>query len=266
VDSAFLGSYLFLGISFVLSIFCAIGGLWFVRRNVSRELLMNHHDVAAAMLSIIGTLYAVVLGLVVVGSLTKFEQARGVVGREAASLRDVFTLSSGLPKPVARQIHQLCIDYSMTVLGEEWLLMEAGEHSAKADKILEALISAVVTFKPSSSGESNIQSSLFNEANDLDDSRCFRTMLASPAFDPIVWSVLITGGIVLVIFTYFFGVENFRMQILMTSLVTVVLALNMVLVAMFAYPFSGDVHVKPIPFQTDLTFFEQVQAQETTAP
>ena len=78
--------------------------------------------------------------------------------------------------------------------------------------------------------------------------------------------MLIFGGIILVFFTYFFGVENFKMQVLMTALVTLVLALNMVIVAMFAYPFSGDVRVWPIAFKSDLQTFQQELGHNTAVP
>jgi hypothetical protein len=256
------GSYLFFAAVCSLSILLAIAGLYIVRRTVSLETLMNHHDVAAAMLSIVGTLYAVVLGLVVVGSLTKFEEARTAVEHEANCLRDIFRLSSALPDSLSKVVQAHCFDYATTVTDEEWALMENGDHSRKADKILESMGDEVIHFHPTTSGESNVQQSLLAQITEIDDSRAARTVLASPAFDPIVWSVLIFGAVILVVFSYFFGVENFRMQILMTVCVTTILAINMVIVAMFAYPFSGDVKVRPLAFQVDAKFFQREIAKQ----
>jgi hypothetical protein len=259
-------SFWFLGLACILSILASVAGLWLVRRNVSHEILMGHHDVAGSMLSIIGTLYAVVLGLVVVGSLSKFDQARSVVESEANSLRDIFSLSSGLPAQLGTKMRRNCLDYATIVSGEEWSLLAEGRHSKRAGEIYESLNNEVVRFRPVGDGESNLQQSLLSQVNELGDKRTVRLALASPSFHPVIWSVLISGGAVLVAFTYFFGVKNFKLQVLMTVLVSTVLALNMVIVAMFAYPFSGDVRVWPATFQTDLGFFQQELGRKAPSP
>jgi len=68
--------------------------------------------------------------------------------------------------------------------------------------------------------------------------------------------VLITGGVFTVIFTYFFGVADTRIQALMTMLVAVTLSLNVYLVYVFGNPMSTDFGIKPGPFQLDLLIFE----------
>src|SRR5262249_16950767 len=105
--------------------------------------------------------------------------------------------------------------------------------------------------------ENNLQQALFAQLDELNDARHTRMMVAEPEFDAIIWAVLIAGGCVLVVFTYFFGVENLAVQIVMTVMVTLTLALNLCLVIMFGYPYSGDVRVSPAPFVTDVATFER---------
>jgi hypothetical protein len=259
------GSYWFLWTVSIVSVLASVGGLLYVRRKVGHETLMCHHDVAGALMQVVGTLYAVVLGLVVVASLNKFEQARSGVEHEANSLRNIYSLAAGLPRPLCANMHRHCVDYATTVTSEEWKFMEGGFRSKKADRLIMDLSNEAVLFRPESNGESNLQQLLLEQITELDDYRAARTVLATPAFDPIIWSVLIIGGMSVVVFTYFFGVENFIFQILMTALVAVVLVLNMVTVALFDYPFSGDVRVWPVPFQTDLQVFQE-ESQRPSAP
>jgi hypothetical protein len=87
------GSYWFLWTISIFGILASLSGLHFVRQKVSREMLIGHHDVALALLQVVGTLYAVVLGLVVMASLNKFEQARGDVEHEANALRNIYIYS-----------------------------------------------------------------------------------------------------------------------------------------------------------------------------
>ena len=54
----------------------AIFGLLATRRMLRRLDMISHHEVGGFLLSVVGTIYAVILGLIVVDSLAKFQQAR----------------------------------------------------------------------------------------------------------------------------------------------------------------------------------------------
>ncbi|MFN8555751.1 MAG: DUF4239 domain-containing protein [Candidatus Obscuribacterales bacterium] len=254
--ASILGSFPFLIAVGACGLALSIGGLWLVRRYVSHETLMTHHDVASCMLSIIGTLYAVVLGLMVVGALSRFQQARQIVEMEANTLHDVFHLAQGLPKPLVTKVRQDCRSYATLMINEEWRLMEEGNASPDARAVMSELWSVVTQFKPADSGETNLQQTLLQELDQLGDCRNSRLLDAKATFDPYIWSAIISGGFILIVFTYFFGVENFAVQALMTGLVTIVLAINLLIVALFAYPYSGDVKVTPQPFANDLSEFK----------
>lgn len=58
------------------------------------------------------------------------------------------------------------------------------------------------------------------------------------------------------LFTYFFGLQNIRMQIIMTSIVSLVICLNIFLLACYDDPFSGDVMVDASPFVVDQKIFK----------
>ncbi|PWU00052.1 MAG: hypothetical protein C5B53_04525 [Candidatus Melainabacteria bacterium] len=249
----------FLSLSFILfiSIALAILGLLLVRHYVDHQTLNSHHDVAGYLLSIVGTLYAVVLGLIVVGSLNTFDKARITVASEANALHNIFHLAQGLPSPTGEQLRSDCVIYAKTMIDDEWKSMEYGKSSQQAHAIIAAIWKMVIHFQPHNQDETDLHSSILAELNVLANNRHLRLTAAEPAYDWIIWSILIFGGVVLVVFTYFFGVEKLAVQILMTVLVTIALALNLFIVALFGYPYSGDVKVAPTPFEEDLYRFHQ---------
>ena len=67
---------------------------------------------------------------------------------------------------------------------------------------------------------------------------------------------LAISGFATVLFTYFFGVDNTKMQAVMTAIVTLVICLNIFLLAAYDNPFSGDVMLQPIPFEVDAKTFD----------
>jgi len=233
----------------------AIIGLLVVRRYVGHEVLRSHHDVAGYLISIVGTLYTVVLGLIVVGALNTFQCACTIVSREANSLHDIFNLAQGVPDHFKQKIRQDCLHYAMTMVKVEWKTMEKGKSSPKAHEIVQDLWTTIIGFHPKNENESNIHLTLLTKMDDLMDNRHLRLTASQPEYDWIIWGVLISGGIALVVFTYFFGVEKLSVQIMMTAFVGVALCLNLILVATFGYPYSGDVKVTSEPFTSDLNYF-----------
>jgi hypothetical protein len=235
-----------------LSVLSAVSGLFIVRKFVSHEALRLNHDVAGALLSIIGTLYSVVLGLIVVGALNTFQQARVTVAQEANCLHDIFHLVAGLPAPIEKHIREDCLEYASVLINDEWKAMEVGTYSDKAHLLVNDMWNTLVRYQPQTQKESDLHASLLAEMNALDDNRQVRLNQAAPVYDFIIWTVLIGGGAVLVIFTYFFAVKRLLVQVVMTTMVALILSLNLMIVAMFGYPYSGDVHVPPEPFESVL--------------
>lgn len=230
-------------------------GLLLVRRFVDHETLSSHHDVAGYLLSIVGTLYAVVLGLIVVGSLNTFQSARLTVAKEANALRNIFHLSHGLTPPANGNLQTGCLAYAKAMSQDEWSMMEEGKSSPRAQHIISEIWKTLSEFQPLSQRDIDLHTAILSEMDALADNRHIRLTAAEPAYDWIIWTVLIFGGAVLVVFTYFFGVENLAVQVLMTVLVTIALSLNLFVVALFDSPYAGDVKVAPTPFQRDLIEF-----------
>jgi hypothetical protein len=81
------------------------------------DTLTSHHEVANPMMSVVGTLYSVLLGFMVVCAFNRYDGCRAGLQAEANAVSDVFHLSMGLPaqdenenprrlRKVFRQCHQ----------------------------------------------------------------------------------------------------------------------------------------------------------------
>ncbi len=74
-----------------------------------------------------------------------------------------------------------------------------------------------------------------------------------------LWIVVLVGAAATISLSYFFAVENLKLQIVMTSIVTLVIGLNVYMLAGFDAPYSGDIHVTSAPFKTLREIFELEQ-------
>jgi hypothetical protein len=247
--------YLGLGLVIGTTVLSIIGML-LVRKFTDRTKLGEHHDVGSALLSVIGTLFAVLLALVVVDATNNVSSAITTTEMEANSIADVFRLSVFLPNHAANTIQEQCRQYVHVVIDDEWEKMEVNGQSEKAQQVLDNIWNSVRRIEPVRQSEQAAYQNILTELGQVGDCRRTRLLANENGVSPLLWAVLITGAIATVVFTYFFAVESLGIQLMMTALMNLTLALNLFLVAAYAYPFIGDFKVQPKAFMADLKLFD----------
>ncbi|MBX9568326.1 MAG: DUF4239 domain-containing protein [Candidatus Obscuribacterales bacterium] len=246
-------------ITTIITIGLSVMGLLVVRHYVRSKLLKMHHDVADPLLSVVGTLFAVLLGFMVANSMTRFEEARVTAQSEASAVGNIFRAAAGLPDKNRTVIQHACEQYVDLVINEEWPVLSKKHTSDKAWKAYDEIWMDCVKFVPSNDGETNMQSAIMGYLGVLGDARRMRVGALHNGLPPVLWFVLFAGGTATIAFTYFFGIENIRLQILMTSLVSLSICLNLFLLACYDDPFSGDVMLHPTAFENIRDNFNAIE-------
>ena len=229
----------------VLGTTAGIVGLLAVRKWLGVGTLAAYHDVAGSFLSVVGTLYAVLLGLVVVDSMEDFEEAGAATVQEENVLANIVLLSHQLPKAKRDDVRRRAAEYGRLVVDRDWPAMDRGRTDPVAHRPALDLVRAVFEFEPTTESEKAIYPAQVEAATQLWNSRHIRAVGCAEGIPTLEWIVLIAGGMVTVCFTYFFVVENLRVQVIMTALVALTISLNIMLVLMFGYPYSGGVKIAP---------------------
>ncbi|MBS1993207.1 MAG: DUF4239 domain-containing protein [Cyanobacteria bacterium SZAS LIN-3] len=240
----------------------SVVGMLVVRKRVSLETLATYHEVAGYMLSVVGTLYAVLLGFVIVDAMEHMQDVRGLVSMEASGLANIYLCAQGLPDAKRNTIRALCVQYAHEVIDDEWVTLREGKYSQKTFRTVFRLWKEITTYVPAGEGEQNIHQQLVSEICSMTQNHRTRVISSIKGVAPVMWFVLITGGIFTVIFTYFFGVADIKIQSLMTVLVAITLSLNVYLVYVFGNPMSTDLGIRPGPFQLDLLIFSSFDGGE----
>jgi hypothetical protein len=227
-----------------------------VQRLFPEPVLRTAHDATGNLLSIVGTLYAVLLGLIVVDAMVRFERAMEIVQQESNCLADIFLLAARLPEPFRKDVQDHCRDYADTVVHEEWALMQQARMSVKARRTALRLVRSLDSFEPESEAHKSVFPLLLEQTRDLWDRRRERATMAQYGIPVVEWAALLIGAAVTILFAGLFSVGNVRLQRLLTSLVALVIGLNLYLVALFGYPFAGELSVSARPFEVDIGIFE----------
>lgn len=231
------------------STFLSVVGLLVVRRLIDTSNLVACHEVGSSLLSVVGTLYAVILGLIVVDAMGKFQEAHVVTEGESNALANLVILANRLPTEKRDEIHRKAEAYSDLVIHEEWPMMDHCECSNQAGRAALDLIDAVANFEPVTESQKAIYAESLSATSDLWSNRRSRTGTAIRGIPALEWMVLILGGVITIVFTYFFALERVKVQVAMTTLVSLIISLNVYLVSMFGYPYSGDLKVSSDGFR-----------------
>jgi hypothetical protein len=234
----------------------AVGGLILVQVLVPTEVRRQQNDVAGFIYAVLGVTYAVLLGLMVVAVWEEWNAASVTADDEASSLAEVFWLADRMPETEGRHIQELARSYARVVVNEEWSLMAREKSSSRAWDLLDDIRTSLQNFDPSTPEEQVVYEQSLERMRDLADARRDRLLEAEQGLPGILWVVLITGGVIVVGFTYLFGLDSTLIHLLMVASLALVIALVLFTVAALNFPFKGDITIGPDAMEHVLGRFE----------
>jgi Protein of unknown function (DUF4239) len=242
-----------------LLIVAVVGGLAallhaLVHRRIKPTSLIKHNDVAGFVFSVIGVLYAVVLGFVVVVVWEKFDDANAHVQNEAAAASDLFRTVGALDPALRDHVRTQLASYGQHEIDVEWPLMAQGKlpRYGLAGGI-ETIVAEVDHYQPKNPGQVNVHQMALADAERLMDARRQRIDDTAPSVPQLLWFALICGAVATLGFSYLFGVENRGAQLVMTAVLAGVIAILFVVIHEFDSPFSGTVGVSDVAWNDFLS-------------
>jgi Protein of unknown function (DUF4239) len=224
-----------------------------VRRFLSADFRRQHNDIAAAILSIIGVTYAVLLAFVATVAWEGFNKAKAASHSEAAVILDVFEAAEGLDATARADLTDRLRRYTQAVIAIEWPAQAEGRVDRSGDTYLADLHRLAVGLQPSDQANGNFHALLLQSLVRLHDAREERLLAAETTIPEIVWIVVIVGGAITIVFGSFLGAPSVRMQLAMSAMLAVSGVLVLVLIIALSNPFRGDFRVSTAPFDYALT-------------
>jgi Protein of unknown function (DUF4239) len=240
-----------------VAVVVAVVGLVLVQRLVPTERRKEHNDVAGFIYAVLGVAYAVLLGLVLIAVWEKWDAAEVTTTDEANELAGIFYWAHALPQPEGRHIQELVRSYARVVVEEEWPAMAQGKSSPEAWDTLDELRGTILGLEPTTGAQQARYTEMLAQLHDLGNARRERLLAAEQGLPPILWVVLILGGVITVFFTYLFGLENTLVHLIMVGSLALVISMSLFTVAALDYPFQGDIHIHPSAYENDLERFHE---------
>lgn len=229
----------------------AVGGLLVVRRRVDHSALSKHNDVGGVVFSIVGTIYAVVLAFVVVVTWEALGDADERAAQEAGVLGDVIRDARLFSGPIGTELQAELLEYTHAVIDEEWPAMAAAEGGSSPHvwDTVDRIFASFSRIEPTTQREANIHAEMLTRLNDLSDHRRLRLLSADNKIPPLMWIMLLSGGLITFGLSYFLGVESHSSHVLMTVALAAMIAITLYLIFALDHPFAGAVRVEPDAFR-----------------
>jgi hypothetical protein len=219
----------------------AIVGALAVARHLPARMLRADNDAKGIVLSVVGVLYAVVLGFVAIGVWQRFDDADVRTYQEAANLEVLYRDAGSFPD--ADALRRAIASYTQAIIRVDWPIMADGRQAPRTRSQLEAIAATVRGLPATTAGLQNVQAEMLSAARDALWERDARLSMSRHGLAPILWAVLYTGAIYTIGFSYLLGFEHHRMRLLVIGSLGAVVGMILYLTVSLDYPFRGAVHV-----------------------
>jgi len=248
------------GVGVLLVGLAALGAVFFelaAHQFLSVEFRRGHNDVTAAIFSVIGVTFAVLLAFVAMLAWDGFNKAKAASYAEASGVLDVYNASVGFADPDMSAIRD---GYLETVVRVEWPAQAEGRIVDRGAAYLEKLNRIAIGGKPSGVADGNLHALLLQSLTRLRDARQQRLLAAETTIPAVVWVVTLVGGGLTIAFSSFLGFPSLGMHLVMSAMLAISGVLVLVLIIALSNPFRGDFRVSTLPFDRVLS---QIQAPAT---
>ncbi len=227
----------------------ALFGLYLVRRKYPPDVLKENHEVAAIIFNAFGLFYGVMVAFVVFVTWGGYDDATKNLQMEASEALDIFHSAESFPDPAKTVVQQGIRDYLASVYNDEVPKMAEGDislYSGGAHARLRILFAQI--------DEMSIPNKeLYGESlrclNSLAQYRRMRIFAGNDTVPPVIWLVLLVGGVFAVSYTFFFEMKNIRAQYLMTTSLTVTITSILFLIYVLDHPFTGTSRISLAPLR-----------------
>jgi hypothetical protein len=225
-----------------------IGAMHYLRRKFPAALTEQQQNTMIGPFSFIATLYAFLIGFVVVTLWHNFTEAGQVIAREAESITVLHRLSDGLPD--GHTVQKTLLEYVRSVREDEWPAMAEGMMSKKTEAVYLRLWEEGRAISPTTVREQVLHSKFVDELSNMSYHRRERIILNERELPRVLWGALLIGGLLLLVGLFFLSISTTGVQVLVDVMVIGMLLIMFYLAVEFSGPFRGDVRVSPSPLET----------------
>lgn len=251
---------LWVGAALVLAATSAsVGFMLYLRRHAPSGGFFSDGDRTSAIFGIGGTMFSVLLALVILLSVETYRTTESHTNAEADAVLQQFQLAALFPSRDQYAIQSELICYGRSVSELEWAVMRDDSVSPEVDGWVRSIDSHLETVDINGSKAEAAFQAFLSQNLERQEERRGRIEGASGAVPPAVWPILLIGAAATIAFliAYADRQERVQVQIFQVGIVTFVLGASLLLISALDNPF-GNIpgRIDPSEMGDAMTFME----------
>lgn len=215
-------------------------------RRFPFEQLAESGEGFGSFCNVIGVLYAIVLGYVLVNVYETYSTANDKVETEASLLIDLMRDAEGLPLIEGLRLRKATIDYADSVIHQEWdHMVEFGEYHLDTFHKFGQLYRTAARVKCQNDEQRLFLGEIVRRLGDLSATRRERIEVSTERVPDVLWAMMLGVGLVNFFMAFFFPVEQPKIRMLFLCSTAAVMTFTTLLIFVMDRPYKGSLGIKP---------------------
>ena len=232
-----------------LIVVSSLGLLALVYRFWALSWRATHNDIIGWQLSVLGTVYAVILGFMLYTVWSNFGIAEVNADAEAGALMNVYRLADAIPQPQSTQLHQAAKDYINIVINDDWPTMAAGPvRHLKSHDATQRMWDILLSVQNTNPAQATAVDHAMSELSDMSTHRRIREVESGGKLPGVLWFVLVAGAMLTIGSSCLFACTRVQLHAMQVFAFSLLVALVLIAIADIDRPFQGAVHVSDDAF------------------
>ncbi len=228
------------------------------RKFLQGRVREGHNDVLVPLFLTAGTIYAVMLGFLVVVVWEAYGDAKGNVGAEASTLTTMYRMTNGMEPGELKVMREHIRAYTEAVAEKEWAIQaKTGGASPDARRQVAEIYREFSTM-PRDVETSSINHEFLQQFSNVTAARNKRTLQAGEDVPWVLWLGLVGGATIVVSMSCFLFMDRLWPHVMGTVVLTLMIGILLFVTVILAKPFQGSLALKPEPFEHSLSVFKAV--------
>mgnify|MGYP006295373189 FL=1 len=234
----------------IILILCVIAILLQRISNTLMKGISLDPEIVGGFFQVIGTVYAILIGLIVYDATSRYSDAHENVVNESKALVSVFMLSKQVAaKETSNEIQSMTKDYVHEVVVNDWTCLENEVANIKARELIRDINMKAISLTPKTKNEEVIVPMLIEASMDVWRYRMSRFDISTHRLPNHEWMLLLYGAAITLACSFLYCLECQKAQGALTFLTSSIIFSSLYAILMFSEPYKGDFAVSKKPFE-----------------
>jgi len=227
----------------------ALASQWLAQRFMPGFHFAGATDLGEIFSDAIGGMFALLFALVTVAVWQNHDRMATTVSNEANVLHNVYRNLEPYPPEVRDPCRAKLKDYVNRVVAVEWPLVEQGLQDPGAHRLITDVNKLLLAYSPATLGELPRHGETLGLVTQYRGLRHDRIRGGLPYLDRTMWTALVLGAGIYIVYSSFFRVENRRAYTVMMATLGAALGLVFYMLVLYNFVFDGPGGIRPDPFR-----------------